>query len=156
MTRIGSSEHNGNMRFGLIDLLFLIACLAIGVAIGEAAASDLPRQLRPFVGLVAGVGVYLGLVYPFYRLLRLSPMILPRCPCCRGFQHGFHILGSWPRIIFRCPSCNGEFVIWFNGAPDDSETWDRPVLALKWPYALGRYRRLERPEPSAAANRSRP
>jgi hypothetical protein len=59
-------------------------------------------------------------------------MILPRCPFCRNFQHGFHILGGqYPRVTFRCPTCNGEFVIWHNGKPGDQETWEKPVLALK-------------------------
>lgn len=141
------------MRYGLIDFLFLTACITIGMVIGQAAAPGLPTQLRLFAGPVAAVVLYLVLVYPVYRGLRLFPMILPRCPCCRNFQHGFHVSRSWPRAIFSCPSCNGEFVIWYNGAPGDSETWDRPVLVLKWPYAFGRYRRVERPEPGAAAGK---
>jgi hypothetical protein len=138
------------MRFGLIDLLFAIVCIAIGDVLGQAIASYLPTGVRTVAGPVTGMGIYLLLIYPFYRALKLFPMILPRCPCCGAFQHGFHILGgSWPRIGFRCPSCNGEFVIWHNGAPGDEETWEKPVLALKWPYALGRYRRLLKPEPTS-------
>jgi len=148
VAQLAASELKSNMRFGLIDLLFAIACIAIGMVLGQRVASGLPTVLRAFAGAGAGVGLYLVLIYPLYRGLRLLPMILPRCPCCRSFQHGFHILGgSWPRINFRCPSCAGEFVVWYNGSPDDQETWDKPVLALKWPYALGRYRRLQRPEP---------
>ena len=74
------------MRFGLIDLLFAIACIAIGMVLGQTVASGLPTVLRAFVGAVAGVGLYLVLIYPLYRGLRLLPMILPRCPCCRSFQ----------------------------------------------------------------------
>ena len=133
------------MRLGLIDLLFAVACIAIGVMLGPAA-TGLPAPIRPFAGPVAGIGIYLALVYPLYRGLRWLPIIIPRCPCCRTIPHGFDILGgSWPRVIFRCPLCNGEFVVWYNGTPDDQETWERPVLALKWPYAFGRYRRLQRP-----------
>ena len=144
------------MRFGLIDLLFAIACITIGMVLGQTVAPGLPASVRPVAGPVAGVCIYLALVYPFYRGLRLFPMILPRCPCCRNFQRGFHILGGqYPRVTFRCPTCNGEFVIWHNGKPDDQENWEKPVLALKWPYALGRYRRIQTPEPEAAGN-SRP
>ena len=143
------------MRIGLIDLLFATACIAIGMVLGQTVTSDLPTQLRPFVGPVAGVCIYLVLVFPVYRGLRLLPIIFPRCPCCRRFQQAFDILGgAWPRVGLRCPSCKGEFVIWYNGAPNAHETWETPVLALKWPYAVGRYRRLHKPEPEGPANRS--
>ena len=141
------------MRLGLIDLLFWVACFAAGMVLGQAAASDLPTQLRSFAGPVAGVCIYLVLVYPLYRGLRLIPIIFPRCPCCRSFQRGFDILGGlWPRISYRCPSCNGEFVIWHNGRPDKEETWEKPVLALKWPYALGTYWRQQKPACTDAKN----
>ena len=144
-------ERKRRMGFRLIDLLFAIACIAIGMVLGRSLASDLPPHFRSVAGLLGGVGVYLALIYPFYRALKLFPMILPRCPCCGKFQHGFHILGGpWPRISFRCPSCCGEFVIWHNGRPGNQETWEKPVLALKWPYALGRYRRIQKPEPGVA------
>lgn len=143
------------MRFGLIDLLFAIACIATGMVLGHVVALELPASLRAFAGPVAGAGVYSLLVYPFYRALRLFPMILPRCPCCAKFQNGFHILGGqYPRITFRCPTCNGEFVIWHNGNPGEEETWDRPVLALRWPYALGRYCGIQKPEQDGPANGS--
>jgi len=89
------------------------------------------------------------------RGFRLPPMILPRCPCCRsGRDNSFDIIGGpWPRITFRCWKCNGEFVIWFNGKRGDQETWEKPVLALKWPYAWGIYKRENIPEPNAAPNR---
>src|SRR5205814_9002357 len=90
------------MRFGLIDLLFASGCIAIGMIVGQLLASGLPSSFRPIAGPVAGVGLYLAFVYPFYRCLKLFPMILPRCPCCANFQHGFHILGGhYPRITFR-------------------------------------------------------
>jgi hypothetical protein len=147
------SGSQKTMRLGLVDLLFWIACMAVGMLLGHAVASGLPTRLRPFAGPVAGLFVYLGLVHPLYRGLRLLPMIFPRCPSCRRFQQEFHILGGvWPRVSYRCLSCKGEFIVWHNGAPDDRETWERPVLALKWPYALGRYRRVQRPEPGSAGN----
>jgi hypothetical protein len=97
--------------------------------------------------------MYFALIYPFYRGFKLFPMILPQCPCCGRFQEGFHILGgNWPRIIFRCPTCDGAFVIWHNGKPSDQETWEKPVLALKWPYAFGIYKRARKPEPGTAPN----
>jgi len=97
--------------------------------------------------------MYLALIYPFYRGLKLFPMILPRCPCCGRFQYGFHILGGrWPQISFRCPMCDGEFVIWHNGKPSDQETWEKPVLALKGPYAFGIYKRAKKHGPVAAQN----
>jgi hypothetical protein len=132
--------------FNLIDLLFVVACIAIGAPLGRFLASGLPEDFRSGAGLVGAVGTYLVLVYPFYRGLRRFPMVHPRCPCCRQFQPGFHILAAaWPRVVFQCPSCKGEFVIWHNGKPGDQETWETPVLALKWPYAFGIYRRMKKP-----------
>jgi hypothetical protein len=138
--------HKTSMRIGLIDLLFAIGCVTIGKELGDLVASALPAMFQPITGLVAGVCLYLVCLCPLYRCLRRFPMILPRCPCCASFQRKFQIIDArCPRIIFRCPSCNGEFVIWHNGKPGNQETWEKPVLALKWPYALGRYRRMQKP-----------
>lgn len=142
------------MRFGLIDLMFCSTCLAIGTVLSLRLAVDFPKSLRLIAAVLIAVGPYLILVYPFYRSLRLFPMILPRCPCCGEFQPGFHVLGGeWPRVRFRCPQCIGEFVIWHNGRPSAQETWETPVLALKWPYAFGIYRRMTKP-PGADASGS--
>lgn len=139
--------HEKYMRLGLLDLLFWIACMAVGMVLVHWVASDLPTQLRPFAGPIAGMFIYLVLICPLYRGLKLFPILFPRCPCCRSFQRGFDILGGvWPRVRYRCPSCVGEFIIWHQGTPDDQETWDTPVLALKCPYAFGRFRKLLKPE----------
>ena len=139
------------MRFNLIDVLFMDACIIIGVIGGALLSSHRygpPRLVAMGLGAVC---MYLALVYPFNRGLRRYPMLLPRCPCCsRLEQKGFHFCGNWPRIIFRCPLCDGEFVFWHNGKPDDEETWEKPVLALKWPYAFGIYKRVKKPETNAA------
>ena len=133
-----------------MDLFFAIVCIALGMVVG-LLSSHLPRYSRPVAGPLGGLFVYLALMYPFYRGLKLFPVMTPRCPCCGRFQDGFHILsGDWPRLSFRCPTCDGEFVIWYNGKPGDQETWEKPVLALKWPYAFGRYKRAKKPEPGAA------
>lgn len=138
------------MRFGLIDLLIAIFAIATGAFIGDTVSPHVPAFIRPAARVVGGVVVYLVVVYPIYRGFKFFPLVLPRCPCCRKFQHGFRILRAvWPRVLFQCPSCNGEFVIWHNGRPGRQETWDKPVLALKWPYALGRYKRMEKPEQEA-------
>ena len=137
------------MRFNLIDLLFAIVSIAIGAVLGEWLASGTSALLRAIAMVFGGVCLYLALIYPFYRGLKLFPMILPRCPCCGNFQAGFHILNPvWPRITLRCPTCNGEFIVWHNGKPSNQETWDKPVLALKWPYAFGVYKRMNQPETS--------
>lgn len=134
------------MRYDFIDLLFAMACIGIGGAIAMPLASGLPANLRPVAGFVIGICLYLALVYPVYRGLKRFPMILPRCPCCANHQLGFHILaGQFPRITFRCPTCNGEFVVWLNGQPGEAETWEHPVLALKWPYAFGKYHTMQKP-----------
>jgi len=139
------------MRFNLIDVLFIQACSMIGMIVGALLTfhqHGLPRLVAMALG---AAGVYLALVYPFYRGFRRYPMLLPRCPCCRSRgQTGFHFCGNWPRIILRCPLCDGEFVVWHNGKPDDVETWEKPVLALKWPYAIGIYKRVKKPETDAA------
>ena len=140
-----------NMRIGLIDQLFMIATIVIGALLGRLLAPHVSQPLQLLVQALCVASLYLALMYPFYRGLKLVPMILPRCPCCGNFQKGFYFLEvQWPRITFRCPSCNGEFVIWHNGTPGDQETWEKPVLALKWPYALGTYKRMSKPDPGDA------
>ena len=134
------------MRFNLIDLIFAIIAIAIGAAISTALLPPLSPILLTSAKIVGGVVVYLIAVYPVYRFCKLYPLILPRCPCCNQFQQGFHFMQGWPRVTYRCPTCNGEFVIWHNGKPTEEETWDKPVLALKWPYAWGRYVRMKKPE----------
>ena len=134
------------MRFGLIDMLIALFFGTMGVFLGRAVSVYLPEDLQFLAEPFGAVLVYLAVVYPIYRKMRLFPMILPRCPCCGSFQKGFHILDDrWPRVTFTCTSCNGEFVIWHNGKPDGQETWEKPVLALMWPYAFGRYKRIEKP-----------
>ncbi len=155
------------MRFDLIDVLFMYACIIIGSIVGALLSSHLPGCPRKVAMVLGGPCLYLALVYPFYRGFRRYPMVLPRCPCCgkRPGMHrrggsgeekqdrdGFWICGNWPRIIYRCAQCDGEFVVWPNGKPGDQETWEKPVLALKWPYAWGIYRRVKKPNPAAAPN----
>lgn len=145
------------MGFRLHDLLFAIVCMTIGVVGVSSLSSHLAGGLRIVVWILGGLGVYLAFVYPFYRGLKLLPMVLPRCPCCQHLQREFHIIGGcWPRIWFRCPSCDGEFVIWHNGKAGADETWEKPVLLLKWPYAFGIYKRSQMPECGAAAGISDP
>ena len=124
------------MRYRLLDLLIIYF-----FAIVAAIATELLDEMYPFylmrVGVAAcAVGLYLAVAAPIYRRFRLFPLLLPRCPCCGEFQNGFYFTHDWPRTAFQCPTCKGEFVIWHNGKPGDSETWDRPVLALKWPYVF--------------------
>jgi hypothetical protein len=140
-------------RFGLIDVLFAQVCFGIGMVVGWLLSSHLAGYFRLAEGALCGLCLYLALIYPFYRGLKLYPMYLPRCPCCGRSQEGFYFdEAAWPRVRFKCPTCDGEFVIWHNGNPSDQETWEKPVLALKWPYALGRFKRVKRPEPGAAPN----
>jgi hypothetical protein len=134
------------MRYSLLDLLILFVSIAIGGIMGHVLAPFLPAGLRPVGKVIVAILVYLGVVYPVYRGFKLFPMVLPRCPCCNQFQKGFHFIHAWPRVTYRCPTCNGEFVIWHNGKIMSEETWDKPVLALKWPYAFGRYKRMAKPE----------
>ncbi len=140
------------MRFGLVDLLFAIGCLAVGMVLGLLVAAYVPAPLRLITGYIAGICLYLALVYPFYTRLKLLPMILPRCPCCARYQPGFDFVDGWPRVMFRCKACDGQFVIWHDGKVGASETWETPVLVLKWPYAWGRYKRIERPGPGTTPN----
>ena len=141
------------MRFSLIDLLIAIGIIGICSAWIPFLAPDLPESLQPIAGLFVGICLYAILICPIYRRFKLFPMLLPRCPCCSKSQMRFQVLhADWPRVAFRCPTCNGEFVIWHNGTPGGRETWDKPVLALKWPYAFGRYKRMEQPEQSPTGN----
>ena len=133
------------MRFGLIDLLIAIFFTTLGSVATQLLGRKFPSPLT-WIGVpICAAGLYLAVLPPIYRKFRLFPMILPRCPCCGKFQEGFYFTHGWPRVAYRCPTCKGEFVIWHNGEPGNDETWDTPVLVLKWPYAFGRYRRVIKP-----------
>jgi hypothetical protein len=147
------------LGYNLVDLLFAIACLAIGEPLGGYLASGSPDFLRAAAGHLCALCVYLALMYPFYYGLKRYPMTHPRCACCDKWQNGYFVHAvEWPRVVYRCPTCEGEFAVWHNGRAGTKETWDKPVLALTWPYGLGVYRRLQKPEsrpaPSATADRN--
>lgn len=143
------------MGFDLIDVLFMWVSTWTGIVLGAFLSSPLPPRYR-LVAMIAGaLGMYLALMYPFYTRFGRLPMVHPRCPCCGHWGDGFHVQGVWPRGIFRCPNCDGEFVVWLNGKRGAEETWERPVLVLKWPYAIGTYWRVRRPERAALANAGR-
>jgi hypothetical protein len=122
------------MKLTLFDLLFAIVCLSVGCI---AVLAFAPDQIA--LGWLAGLGTYLAAACPAYRLLKWWPILLPRCACCGKPQNGFHVSGSYPRIVFKCPTCEGSFVVWLSGSPGSIETWEMPVLVLKWPYVIGRY-----------------
>lgn len=132
------------MRLGLIDLLIAIFFGSVGAAAPLPLYRLFPSCLTAAAIPVCAVCLYLTVAAPIYRKLRLKPLLLPRCPCCAKSQDGFQFIPSWPRVHFRCLSCEGRFVIWFNGEIGDGETWETPVLVLKWPYVLGRYRRVDK------------
>jgi len=135
------------MKLTLFDLLFAIACFSIGCIV---VLAFVPDQMG--LGLLAGLVLWLAVACPAYRLLKWWPMLLPRCACCDKLQNGFHVSGSYPRMVFRCPTCEGDFVVWLNGSPGSAETWDKPVLALKWPYVIGRYCKVSQAEDQTFAD----
>jgi prepilin-type N-terminal cleavage/methylation domain-containing protein len=128
------------MRLGLIDLLIA------GVVVNAGAVAALPLYLAFPSWMTAaaipacGLCLYLALAAPIYRRFRFLPMLHPRCPCC-GKSQGYQFVPSWPRVPFQCVSCKGWFVIWLNGRIGDGETWETPVLVLKWPYVFGWYKK---------------
>jgi hypothetical protein len=143
----------------LIDLLIGIALGSIGavvtlvaaeVILGHVLAQMLPADgvkiTEEIAAMVAGACCCLAFAAPVYRRLHFFPMLFPRCPLCKKRPDHLHHSGEWPRLRCGCSECHGEFVIWLNGRPSDKETWDAPVLALKWPYVFGRYQRVEKPE----------
>jgi hypothetical protein len=133
------------MRFGLIDLLIAIFFGSIGAVPAELLYHMFPSYLTAAAIPVCAVCLYLAVAAPIYRKLRFKPLLLPSCPCCGKSQDGFHFIPGWPRVPFRCPTCKGEFAIWLDGEVGDGETWETPVLVLKWPYVLGRYKKMNKP-----------
>jgi len=131
--------------FNLIDLLIVILFIAVGHVAASPLTRFLPSLLVEITGYAGGILFFLLAAAPIYRTFRLMPMGRPRCPCCNDFQTGFYVSRGWPRMLLGCPSCKGEFVVWLNGKVGDSETWDQPVLVLKWPYVVGRYKRMHKP-----------
>ncbi len=137
---------NRVVRLTLIDLIIPVVWFSVISVI--VAPSLLPDY--PFVSklvLVATVPGYIALIPFVYRKFGLPPMLLPRCACCGQWGDGFHVLADWPRVTHRCFKCEGEFVVWLDGKVGSDETWEVPVLVLKWPYVFGPYRKVEKPKP---------
>ena len=133
------------MQFTLVELMIPVGLFFISSFI---AAPFLPHYPLVYVLiLVATIPVYIALAPFFYRRFRFLPMLLPRCACCGQWGEGFYVLDNWPRITFRCFKCDGEFVVWTGGKVGSDETWEAPVLVLKWPYVFGPYRKVEKPKP---------
>ncbi len=133
------------MRLTFIDLMIPVGFAFIGGIIAPSFLPDYPLVFMLI--LVAVVPVYIALAPFVYRKFGLLPMLLPRCACCGKRPEGFHVLDNWPRITFRCCKCDGEFVVWHDGKVGSDETWEAPVLVLKWPYVFGPYRKVEKPKP---------
>lgn len=152
------------MRISLFDfliagLLFLVGFFVFGfpltfvvrIVMGVLHANPDEQTAKDVFELTcafSGFGFYWMGACPVYRRLRLLPMLHPCCPCCKEHRGGFWYDAVWPRLHLRCPECNGEFVLWLNGKPDEGETWERPVVALHWPYVFGRYERVEKSKPA--------
>ena len=133
------------MRLTLIDFMFPVVWF--GFIAGIIAPSFLPHYPSVFMFVMAAVVYYLALAPFVYRKFGLLPMLLPRCACCGQWGEGFYVLDNWPRITYRCWQCEGEFVVWHDGKVGSDETWETPVLVLKWPYVFGPYRKMEKPKP---------
>ncbi len=133
------------MRLTLIDGMIPVVWFLFTIGL---APSFLPHYPPVFMLVMFAVVVYYLAVAPFvYRKFRLLPMLLPRCACCGKWGEGLHVLWNWPRIRYRCDGCEGEFVVWHDGKVGSDETWETPVLVLKWPYVFGPYRKMEKPKP---------
>ena len=62
------------MRIILINALFFIGCIAVGVVIGLMLNAHVPASFRPIVGCVAGLGIYLALTSLFHKRVKLFPV----------------------------------------------------------------------------------
>ncbi len=133
------------MRYTLLD--GMIPGAYFGLIFGFSVSFFPHYPLVSSLVMNAAVPVYIALIPFVYRKFGLSPMLLPRCACCGQWGEGFHVLSNWPRITCRCFKCEGEFVVWFDGKVGRDETWEAPVLVLKWPYLFGPYRKVEKPKP---------
>ena len=61
------------MRFNLIDVLLMDACIIIGIIVGALLSSHRHGPPRLVAMGLGAVCMYLALVYPFYRGLRRYP-----------------------------------------------------------------------------------
>ncbi len=133
------------MRLTLIELIIPVVWFSVIIVI--IAPSFLPHTRSSPCWYWSAVPGYIALIPFVYRKFGLLPMLLPRCACCGQWGEGFYVLDNWPRITFRCWQCEGEFVVWMDGKVGSDETWEAPVLVLKWPYVFGPYRKVEKPKP---------
>jgi hypothetical protein len=139
------------MRFSLIDLVIQIGCLMLGfplvITIGWMRGYEHLSQggaLLPF-GYLSGAIIYLIFSPLIYRLLRLRPLLVPKCPQC-GQRPGCGevIEARWPRFVVICGNCKKKSEIWYVRPADKDISAEIPGVYLGWPQSIGRWRLIEK------------
>ena len=133
------------MRLTLIDLLIVIACMAIGcfAAAGVAHLIDYhsPEALQVLLGVPLGIIFFVVFTPPLYRHFRLLPLFLPQCPHCKRRPGGYGITGSqWTHMVAICGNCQKATELWLKRPPTDDISKTVPSLLLIWPQSIGRWR----------------
>lgn len=129
------------MRLSILDILVLGSLFAAGGVAGAVACHL--TALTSIQSFAAMSGAFVALVCgsPVYRLLRMRPMLLPKCPRCHARPESYRVAGDWPLESLTCGVCNGNVRAWYGPGrlPAEIKDGGEPVLRAAWPYWVGRW-----------------
>jgi hypothetical protein len=147
MDELNAAICSSNMLLTLRHLLVMVALalLSIGLTALSAnvgRAATLPEGVSALGGLIAGCLGSLTIGWLLFRLLRLRPIGLPRCPHCGKLHGNYHVpADAWPTGILVCVWC-GELTRYHMSRKKPLVVpADIPSLYLYWPEIFGFWRR---------------
>lgn len=130
------------MRGSLFDMLvaaIIVAAVAVLLAFAvKKAMVPVGRAELIALQVFAGSLAYLALSSPLYRLLRLRPLLLPKCPLCNDpHRHYLSVSWVWPVELVQCCHCGGNTEMHTDKPGDPATRLDVPRADLLWPYSFG-------------------
>jgi hypothetical protein len=136
------------MRFSLIDLLMMTACITLGLVsvtsvLHLLGVEPVSKALMPILGVPVGIIFFLILTPPLYQRLRLLPLFLPVCPHCKLRPGSYRILESvYPKALVACGRCERTSELWWRKPAISDVSKTMPSLLLSWPHSVGRWRQI--------------
>jgi hypothetical protein len=97
-----------------------------------------------------GATFYLIISPPIYRLLRLRPVLVPKCPHCGQLPGRVEVIEvCGPRYVVICGKCNKKFEIWYVRPANKDVSTEVPSAYPSWPQSIGRWRLIEKKKDSS-------
>lgn len=142
------------MRFRLIDLVIASILIAMGGAIPNILIPLGNKIVSLSIYIVGGAVCYALISSPLYRLFRLYPLLLPKCPVC-GDQnrHYWSELRKWPMETVVCATCQARIELCHDDTKCQWRDTESQKFILLWPFSFGgRWQRMQRSAPTGVSS----